>query len=95
MPVRVPVRVPFLDPDPKAGQTTGQGNDPEAGQSTDPDTDRSTRDRALGLRRVLPSTWEPDVQRSARSKIGIGTPNPGTSGIKNNNFKIQRIISDY
>ena len=64
-----------------AGQSTAHGADPDAGQSTDPDTGRGTGDRALELKRVLPSAWGPEVQRSARYKIGLGTPDPGTSGI--------------
>ena len=44
------------------------------------DTGRGTGDRALELRRVLPSAWKPGVQRSVRSKICLGTPNPGTPG---------------
>ena len=63
-----------------AGQSAGHGADPDAGQSTDPDTGRGTGDRALGLRRVLAFAWEPEVQRSVRFKIGLGTPDPGTPG---------------
>ena len=46
-----------------AGQSTGHGADPDASQSTDPDTGRGTGDSSLWLRRVLPSAWEPEVQK--------------------------------
>ena len=46
-------------------------------------------DMALGLRRVLPSAWEPEVQKSMRSMIGLGTPDPGNPGRGENTTPFQ------
>ena len=75
-----------------AGLSTGYGADPDAGQSTDPDTGRGTGDIALRLRRVLPSAWEPEVQKVREVQERPRDPGPrNPRGIITLSFKISNL----